>query len=54
MFLELAAAGVGFELIYGGINDIQGRAFGHLTLALTGIGCRDRRGARADRALAST
>src|SRR5690554_5355909 len=36
VFLELAAAGVGFELIYGGINDIQGRTFGHLTLSLTG------------------
>ena len=28
--------GVAFELVYGGINDIQGRAFGHLTLALRG------------------
>lgn len=36
VFLDLAAAGVGFELVYGGINDIRGRAFGHLTLALTG------------------
>ncbi|MFZ3454098.1 methionine ABC transporter ATP-binding protein [Arthrobacter sp. 7Tela_A1] len=36
VFLELAAAGVGFELVYGGINDISGRAFGHLTLALKG------------------
>jgi D-methionine transport system ATP-binding protein len=36
VFLELAGAGVGFELIYGGINDIQGRTFGHLTLSLTG------------------
>lgn len=36
VFLELARAGVGFELVYGGINDISGRAFGHLTLALTG------------------
>jgi D-methionine transport system ATP-binding protein len=36
VFLELASAGVGFELIYGGINDIQGRTFGHLTLSLTG------------------
>ncbi|SEB36036.1 D-methionine transport system ATP-binding protein [Paramicrobacterium humi] len=36
VFLELARAGVGFELVYGGINDIRGRAFGHLTLALTG------------------
>jgi len=26
----------GFELVYGGINDIQGRAFGHLTLAIRG------------------
>ncbi len=36
VFLELAAAGVEFELVYGGINDIRGRAFGHLTLALSG------------------
>jgi D-methionine transport system ATP-binding protein len=36
VFLELAAAGIEFELVYGGINDIRGRAFGHLTLALTG------------------
>ncbi|PPL18841.1 MULTISPECIES: methionine ABC transporter ATP-binding protein [Microterricola] len=34
VFLKLAQAGVEFELIYGGINDIQGKAFGHLTLAL--------------------
>lgn len=47
VFLELAAAGVEFELIYGGINDIRGRAFGHLTLALTGPG------ASVDGALAS-
>ena len=36
VFVELARAGVGFELVYGGVNDISGRAFGHLTLALTG------------------
>ncbi|MET3510851.1 methionine ABC transporter ATP-binding protein [Plantibacter sp. MCCC 1A11337] len=36
VFLTLAQAGVDFELVYGGINDIQGRAFGHLTLALRG------------------
>jgi len=36
VFGELARAGVGFEVVYGGINEIQGRAFGHLTLALTG------------------
>ncbi|MET0726170.1 MAG: methionine ABC transporter ATP-binding protein [Leifsonia sp.] len=36
VFLELVDAGVAFELVYGGINDIQGRAFGHLTLALRG------------------
>ncbi|WP_411721348.1 methionine ABC transporter ATP-binding protein [Mycetocola sp.] len=36
VFLDLAEAGVRFELVYGGINDIRGRAFGHLTLALTG------------------
>ena len=36
VFLELATAGLEFELVYGGINDIQGRAFGHLTLAIRG------------------
>ncbi|MGK9146476.1 methionine ABC transporter ATP-binding protein [Plantibacter flavus] len=36
VFLTLAEAGVAFELVYGGINDIRGRAFGHLTLALRG------------------
>ena len=36
VFLELGAAGLEFELVYGGINDIQGRAFGHLTLAIRG------------------
>lgn len=35
VFLQLAEAGIGFELIYGGINDIRGQVFGHLTLALT-------------------
>ncbi|MET1053326.1 MAG: methionine ABC transporter ATP-binding protein [Mycetocola sp.] len=34
VFIDLAAAGIRFELVYGGINDIRGRAFGHLTLAL--------------------
>jgi len=37
VFVELAEQKVGFELIYGGITDIQGRTFGHLTLALTGV-----------------
>ncbi|GAB3616073.1 methionine ABC transporter ATP-binding protein [Okibacterium endophyticum] len=36
VFVELAEANVAFELVYGGINDVQGRTFGHLTLALTG------------------
>jgi D-methionine transport system ATP-binding protein len=36
VFLDLATAGLEFELIYGGINDIRGRAFGHLTLAIRG------------------
>jgi len=47
VFLALAEAGVAFELIYGGINDIQGRVFGHLTLALTADG------GAIDRALAT-
>lgn len=36
VFLDLANAGLEFELVYGGINDIRGRAFGHLTLAIRG------------------
>jgi D-methionine transport system ATP-binding protein len=36
VFVELAAAGLEFELVFGGINDIQGRAFGHLTLGIRG------------------
>lgn len=36
VFADIAAAGVGFELVYGGVNDISGRVFGHLTLALNG------------------
>lgn len=47
IFLDLAAAGLDFELVYGGINDIRGRAFGHLTLAIRGDG------AAIDRALAT-
>ncbi|SDJ89820.1 D-methionine transport system ATP-binding protein [Cryobacterium psychrotolerans] len=34
VFGEFARAGVAFEVIYGGINEIQGRSFGHLTLSL--------------------
>lgn len=47
VFLDLAGAGLDFELVYGGINDIRGRAFGHLTLAIRGDA------AAIDRALAS-
>ncbi|TAJ50182.1 MAG: methionine ABC transporter ATP-binding protein [Herbiconiux sp.] len=36
VFLRLAQAGIAFELVYGGINDIRGQVFGHLTLALRG------------------
>jgi len=36
VFLRLAEAGIAFELVYGGINDIRGQVFGHLTLALRG------------------
>ena len=34
VFSALSSHGVRFELIHGGINDIRGRVFGHLTLAL--------------------
>ncbi|BDV31355.1 methionine ABC transporter ATP-binding protein [Microbacterium terricola] len=36
VFSALASEGVRFELIHGGINDIRGRVFGHLTLVLDG------------------
>jgi D-methionine transport system ATP-binding protein len=36
VFAALSAYGVRFQLIHGGINDIRGRVFGHLTLALDG------------------
>ncbi|GAA5150303.1 methionine ABC transporter ATP-binding protein [Microbacterium pseudoresistens] len=36
VFVDLAQAGLEFELVYGGINDIRGKAFGHLTLAIRG------------------
>jgi D-methionine transport system ATP-binding protein len=36
IFFEFGRRNVRFELIYGGINDIQGRTFGHLTLSLGG------------------
>ena len=36
VFAALAAEGVRFQLIHGGINDIRGRVFGHLTLSLDG------------------
>jgi D-methionine transport system ATP-binding protein len=35
VFAEFTRESVGFQVIYGGINEIQGRPFGHLTLALT-------------------
>lgn len=36
VFAAIAEHDVRFELIHGGINDIRGRVFGHLTLALSG------------------
>ncbi|MCW4386405.1 methionine ABC transporter ATP-binding protein [Salinibacterium sp. SYSU T00001] len=36
VFVALAKHDVTFELVYGGVNEIQGRTFGHLTLALRG------------------
>ncbi|TFD28390.1 methionine ABC transporter ATP-binding protein [Cryobacterium sp. TMT2-23] len=44
VFGEFAAAGVTFEVVYGGINEIQGRSFGHLTLALAAPGAQDATG----------
>ncbi|WP_282838041.1 methionine ABC transporter ATP-binding protein [Microbacterium flavum] len=36
VFAALARHDVRFEVVHGGINDIRGRVFGHLTLALSG------------------
>jgi D-methionine transport system ATP-binding protein len=36
VFAEIIGRGVEFELVYGGIEDVRGRAFGHLTLELRG------------------
>ncbi|NYG58493.1 D-methionine transport system ATP-binding protein [Nocardioides daedukensis] len=36
VFAQFIERGVRFELIHGGIEDVHGRTFGHLTLALTG------------------
>ncbi|WP_067437863.1 methionine ABC transporter ATP-binding protein [Nocardioides jensenii] len=36
VFAQLIDRGVRFELIHGGVEDVNGRTFGHLTLALTG------------------
>lgn len=36
VFAALSGHGVRFELVHGGINDIRGRVFGHLTLAVSG------------------
>ena len=36
VFAALGAHGVRFEVVHGGINDIGGRVFGHLTLAVDG------------------
>lgn len=36
VFAVLGRHGLGFEIVYGGVNEIQGRTFGTLTLAVTG------------------
>lgn len=36
VFAEFISRDIAFELIYGGIEDIQGATFGHLTLSLSG------------------
>ncbi|WP_456696787.1 methionine ABC transporter ATP-binding protein [Aeromicrobium sp. P5_D10] len=36
VFAEIINRGVEFELVFGGIEDVRGRAFGHLTLELRG------------------
>ena len=36
VFAEIIRRGVEFELVHGGVEDVRGRAFGHLTLELRG------------------
>ncbi|GAA1739917.1 methionine ABC transporter ATP-binding protein [Aeromicrobium alkaliterrae] len=36
VFTEIVRAGLEFELVYGGLEDVRGRSFGHLTLELRG------------------
>ncbi|MDM4761620.1 methionine ABC transporter ATP-binding protein [Galbitalea sp. SE-J8] len=36
LFAALARGGVGFELVHGGVDEVRGRTFGTLTLALRG------------------
>lgn len=36
VFAELVARDVEFQIVFGGMEDVQGRAFGHLTLELRG------------------
>lgn len=52
VFAALQRHDVRFELIHGGINDIGGRVFGHLTLSLTGDAEAVERGVAAARAIA--
>lgn len=52
VFAALTDHGVRFELIHGGINDIRGRVFGHLTLALDGDARAVQRGIGAASAFA--
>ncbi|MEC5150689.1 methionine ABC transporter ATP-binding protein [Cryobacterium sp. GrIS_2_6] len=47
VFGELARAGITFEVVFGGINEVQGRSFGHLTLALSDVTAADARTASA-------
>ncbi|WP_435079755.1 methionine ABC transporter ATP-binding protein [Clavibacter michiganensis] len=50
VFRALADAGIAFEVVHGGITDIQGRTFGNLTLALGGDPARIDEVLAADRA----
>jgi len=52
VFAALSQHGVRFEVVHGGINDIRGRVFGHLTLALTGTDDQIARGVEAASAFA--
>ncbi|MFC5675861.1 methionine ABC transporter ATP-binding protein [Aeromicrobium endophyticum] len=54
VFAEIIGRGVEFELVFGGIEDVRGRSFGHLTLELRGDAAAVDEAVRAVGALVET